>query len=187
MSNYKKENSQKQNSNDNINDEHEKILYHQRQEIENSSSHLSDTTKKVMNTMNEYQKTNNEILKKSIDTSSKYQQQTINRVQTMLSEYMELQNNIFNNYQSIFSKFIDDTSKSYWNNVIIGGRYTGAYKMNDNNESDNTKNVTRTINDCILGYTETFNKSLELVQKYYNKGIQNYFNIINTSEKSYNH
>ena len=187
MSNYKKENSQKQNSNDNINDEHEKSLYHQRQEIENSSSHLSDTTKKVMNTMNEYQKTNNEILKKSIDTSSKYQQQTINRVQTMLSEYMELQNNIFNNYQSIFSKFIDDTSKSYWNNFIIGGRYTGAYKMNDNNESDNTKNVTRTINDCILGYTETFNKSLELVQKYYNKGIQNYFNIINTSEKSYNH
>lgn len=56
MSNYKNENSQKHNSNDNINDEHEKILYHQRQEIENSSFHLSDTTKKVMNTMNEYQK-----------------------------------------------------------------------------------------------------------------------------------
>ena len=130
-------------------------------------------------------KQNNEILKKSIDTSNKYQQQTINRVQTMLSNYMELQNNIFNNYQAIFSKLIDDTSKSYWNNFIIGERYTRAYKMNE--ESDTTKDVTSTINDYMLKYTDTFNKSLELFQTYYNEGIQNYFNIINTSGKSYNH
>ena len=39
----------------------------------------------------------------------------------------------------------------------------------------------------MLKYTDTFNKSLELFQKYYNEGIQNYFNIINTSGKSYNH
>jgi hypothetical protein len=32
MSNYKNENSKKQNSNDNIKDEDKKILYHQRQE-----------------------------------------------------------------------------------------------------------------------------------------------------------
>jgi hypothetical protein len=128
---------------------------------------------------------NNEILKKSIDGSNKYQQQTINRVQTMLSNYMELQNNIFNNYQAIFSKLIDDTSKSYWNNFIIGERYTRAYKMNE--ESDTTKDVTSTINDYMLKYTDTFNKSLELFQKYYYEGIQNYFNIINTSGKSYNH
>ena len=128
---------------------------------------------------------NNEILKKSIDGSNKYQQQTINRVQTMLSNYMELQNNIFNNYQAIFSKLIDDTSKSYWNNFIIGERYTRAYKMNE--ESDTTKDVTSTINDYMLKYTDTFNKSLDLFQKYYYEGIQNYFNIINTSGKSYNH
>ena len=128
---------------------------------------------------------NNEILKKSIDGSNKYQQQTINRVQTMLSNYMELQNNIFNNYQAIFSKLIDDTSKSYWNNFIIGERYTRAYKMNE--ESDTTKDVTSTINDYMLKYTDTFNKSLELFQNYYNECIQNYFNIINTSGKSYNH
>ena len=77
-------------------------------------------------------KQNNEILIKSSDGSNKYQQQTINRVQTMLSNYMELQNNIFNNYQAIFSKLIDDTSKSYWNNFIIGERYTDAYKMHYN-------------------------------------------------------
>ena len=128
---------------------------------------------------------NNEILKKNIDGSNKYQQQTINRVQTMLSNYMELQNNIFNNYQAIFSKLIDDTSKSYWNNFIIGERYTRAYKMTE--ESDTTKDVTSIINDYMLKYTDTFNKSLELFQKYYYEGIQNYFNIINTSGKSYNH
>jgi hypothetical protein len=37
----------------------------------------------------------------------------------MLSNYMELQNNIFNNYQAIFSKLIDDTSKSYWNIFLL--------------------------------------------------------------------
>jgi hypothetical protein len=132
-------------------------------------------------------KQNNEILIKSSDGSNKYQQQTINRVQTMLSIYMELQNNIFNNYQAIFSKLIDDTSKSYGNSFIIGERYTGAYKMNGNKESDTTKDVTSTINDYMLKCTDTFNKSQELFQKYYNEGIQNYFNIINTSGKSYNH
>jgi hypothetical protein len=130
---------------------------------------------------------NNEILKKSIDGSNKYQQQTINRVQTMLSNYMELQNNIFNNYQAIFSKLIYNNSKSYWNNFIIGERYIVAYKMNGNKESDTTKDVTSTINDYMLIRTDTFNNSLELFQKYYNEGIQNYFNIINTSGKSYNH
>jgi len=87
---------------------------------------------------------------KKVDGSNKYHQQTINSVQTMLSNYMELQKNIFNNYQAIFSKLIDDTSKSYWNNFIIGERYTGVYKMNDNKESDTTKDVTSTINDYML-------------------------------------
>ena len=32
----------------------------------------------------------------------------------MLSNYMKLQNNIFYYYQSIFSKFIDDNYKSYF-------------------------------------------------------------------------
>ncbi|HEY6588838.1 MAG TPA: hypothetical protein VIY98_11150 [Nitrososphaeraceae archaeon] len=78
----------------------------------------------------------------------------------MLSNYMEVQNNILNTCQSIFSKFIDDNYKSL-NNFIIGERYVGAYKMNDHNESNNSKDVTRTINYCILKYTDTFNKSLE--------------------------
>lgn len=99
---------------------------------------------------------------------------------------MEVQNNILNTCQSIFSKFIDDNYKSL-NNFIIGERYVGAYKMNDHNESNNSKDVTRTINYCMLKYTDTFNKSLEQIKKYYKKDIQNYFNIIKISEKSYNH
>ena len=87
----------------------------------------------------------------------------------MLSNYMELQNNIFNHYQAIFSKLIDDTSKSYWNNFIIGERQTGAYKMNDNKESDTTKDVTRTIDDYMLKYTDTLtnpqNSSKNIIMK----------------------
>ena len=55
MSNYKNENSKRENNNEDNNDEHEKMLYRERQEIENAYSHLSDTTIKVTNTMNEYQ------------------------------------------------------------------------------------------------------------------------------------
>lgn len=59
MSNDKNENSKKQNSNSNIKGKVEKILDHQRQEIENASSHLSDEIlKKVLihhtNTNNNY-------------------------------------------------------------------------------------------------------------------------------------
>ena len=51
MSNYKNVNSKRQNINENINDEYEKMLYHERLEIENAFSHLSDSTIKFTNKM----------------------------------------------------------------------------------------------------------------------------------------
>jgi hypothetical protein len=65
-------------------------------------------------------------------------------------------------------------------------RYTGTYNRFNHNGTDNTIDCTRTIYDVMLGYTNTFNKLLELVQKYYNEVIKNYFNFISNSEKSYN-
>ena len=61
-------------------------------------------------------RSNKEILDKSIDTSNKYQQETIKAIQTIANNYVELQNNILDIYQLAFSKFINDTTKSYWNN-----------------------------------------------------------------------
>jgi hypothetical protein len=44
------------------------------------------------------------------------------------------------------------------------------------NITDNPINANRRINDLVLGSTETFNKSIEFAQKYYNEAAQNYTN-----------
>jgi hypothetical protein len=45
--------------------------------------------------------------------------------------------------------------------------------------------ATRRINDVTLVSAETFNKSIEIAQKYYNETAQNYLNFVNKIEKSY--
>jgi hypothetical protein len=80
----------------------------------NTTSNLSNTTNRINDNFNVYQKTNNEILEKGIDTTNKYQQETINTIQSISNNSIELQKNILNTYQSAFSRFLNDTSKSYW-------------------------------------------------------------------------
>jgi hypothetical protein len=81
---------------------------------------------------------------------------------------------------------MDDTSKSYWNNFLYPQRYTDVYKKTTQNVTDNTVNATRRINyDIVLASTEIFNKSIEIIQKYYSESVQNYFNFVNKIEKSY--
>ena len=157
----------------------------QRQQIANTTSNISDTTNKVTNSVNEYQQTNRAILDKSIDVSNKYQQESINTIQSITNNTIELQKNFANTFQSVFSKFIDDTSKSYWNNSLYPQRYTDVYSKSNQNVADNTVNVTRRINDVALASAETFNKSIEIAQKYYNETAQNYQNFVNKIEKSY--
>ena len=93
--------------------------------------------------------------------------------------------NILNTYQSAFSRFLNDTSKSYWNNYMYPERYADVYNKTSQNITDNTINANRRINDLVLGSTETFNKSIEIAQKYYNESVQNYFNFVNKIAKSY--
>ena len=138
-----------------------------------------------MNNFNEYQKTNNEIIEKGIDTTNKYRQGTINTIQSISNNAIELQKNILNTYQSAFSRFLNDTSKSYWNNYMYPERYADVYNKTNQNITDTTINANRKINDLVFGSTETFNKSIEIAQKYYNESVQNYFNFVNKIEKSY--
>ena len=178
------ENEIKKQSN-NTKEETSKFLDQQRQQIANTTSNISDTTNKITNSVNEYQQTNKAILDKSIDTSNKYQQETINTIQSITNNTIELQKNFTNTFQSVFSKFIDDTSKSYWNNYLYPQRYTDVYNKTNQNVTDNTVNATRRINDVALASAETFNKSIEIAQKYYNEAAQNYLNFVNKIEKSY--
>jgi hypothetical protein len=106
-------------------------------------------------------------------------------MQSIANNYVELQNNILNTYQSVLSRFIDDVSKSYWNNFRIPERYADVYNKTNQNITDHTINCTQKINDFVLGSTETFNKSIEIAQKYYSESTQNYFNFVNKIGKSY--
>ena len=162
-----------------------KFLDQRRQHIANTTSNISDTTNKVTNSVNEYQQTNRAILDKSIETSNKYQQETIDTIQSITNNTIEFQKNFANIFQSVFSKFIDDTSKSYWNNYLNPQRYTDVYNKTNQYVTNTTVNGTRRINDIALASAEAFNKSIEIAQKCYNEASQNYYNFVHKIEKSY--
>jgi hypothetical protein len=178
------ENEIKKQSN-NTKEEKGKFLDQQRQQIANTIFNISDTTNKITNSVNEYQQTNKAILDKSIDTSNKYQQESIDTIQSITNNTIELQKNFANTFQSVISKFIDDTSKSYWNNYLYPQRYTYVYNNINKYVTNATVNATRRINDIALASAEAFNKSIEIGQKYYNEAAQNYLNFVNRIEKSY--
>jgi hypothetical protein len=201
MSNLKNENS---NSNENKNqyknlkkqeqgqETNNQITSQQNQCLDNietssSSSDLSNTTKKVTSSINEYQQTNKEIIEKSIDTTNKYQQQqqqqqqqkeTINTTQALSNNYIDLQQNLFTTFQSSFSKFIDDMFKSYCNNFIFPTTYSSLFAKSNQHILDHAIKNTRTIHLFTIEYTEVFKKSLEIAQKYYSDGIKNYFDYL---------
>ena len=95
-----------------------------------------------------------------------------------------MQKNLLETYQSVISRFLDVTSKSYRNNSTSPQRYADIYNKTNQTITDNTINATRRLNDVVLGSTETFNKSIEIAQKYYNDSVQNYFNFLKKIEKS---
>ena len=158
----------------------------QKQQIENITSTISETTDQVTDNINEYQEKNKEILEESIDTVNKYQQEINNTVQSISNKYIELQKNLLNTFHSVSSKFLDDVlNKSYWNNFIYPQQYTDAYNKTNKNITDNTVNATRRINEFVLVSIETFNKSIEIAQKYYDDSVLNYFTFLNKIGKSF--
>jgi ABC-type transporter Mla subunit MlaD len=81
MTNLENENKKQSNS---LKEETGKFLDQQRQQLENTTSNISDTTNKVTNSVNEYQQTNRAILDKSIDASNKYHQESVNTIQSII-------------------------------------------------------------------------------------------------------
>jgi hypothetical protein len=80
------------------------------------------------------------LIKKIIGISNKYQQETINTIQAISNNYVELQNNMLNTYQSAFSRYLDDVSKSNWSNFRFPESYTEIYNRTYQNITDNTIN-----------------------------------------------
>ena len=144
---------------------------------------ISDTTtnhKTESNNINdEYQKPNKAIIDNNIETVNKYQeQQTVNSNQSSWDNSINLQHNIFTTLQSAYSKFINEVLfKSYWNNYLFPTAYLKLYSNTNEIIINNTINTTRVLNDLLELHIETFNKSIEIAQKYYKDGIRNYFNL----------
>jgi hypothetical protein len=185
MVNLKEENKVQSN---NIKEDTKEFLDNQRQQLANTTSTISETTNKINNNINEYQRTNRAILEKSIELADKYQQQIINTIKAISNNYVEAQKNFLYNYQPVFSKLLDDAytkTKSNWNNFRLPERYADVYNKTNQNITDHIINCTRRINDFALTSTETFNKSIEIAQKYYNESVQNYFNFVNKIGRSY--
>ena len=84
------------------------MIDNQGQQLENTTSTISETTNNINQNIKEYQRTNNKILEKSFELADKYQQQIINTIKAISNNYAEAQKNFLYNYQPAFSRFLDD-------------------------------------------------------------------------------
>ena len=64
------------------------------------------------------------------------------------------------------------------NNKEIFNKYIETYNIINKNIIDNITNRTNFINKDVIENTESFYKSIEITQRYFNDTIQNYFNFI---------
>jgi hypothetical protein len=64
-------------------------------------------------------------------------------------------------------------------------QYTDIYNKTNQNITDQTINCAKRVNEFVLTYIESFNKSIEITQKFYNDSVQNYLNFVNKIGKSY--
>jgi hypothetical protein len=165
--------------------EMDKFVEQQKNQVENLKSNISETIDNVDNTANEYKQNNQDLMQSNVNSTNKYQQQLIETFQSISENYLGLQKNIFNTYESAFSKIADNISKDYWNNFIMPEQYTYVYNENNKRMSDTSINTSKTIKDITLGYTEFFNRTMEIGQKYLNDTIQNYFDFVKKIETSY--
>ena len=171
--------------NNTLKEETEKNIDTQEEQLKNTTDNISGTQKRVNENTINYQTTNKELFKKSIDATNKYQQDALKIVQLITYNFVELQKNLLDTYQSVISRFLEDSSKPYRSSES-SQRYTDIYNKTNRTITDNTTNTTNRINDIVIGSTETFNKSIEIAQKYYNDSIQNFFNFLKQIERSSN-
>jgi exonuclease VII large subunit len=158
----------------------------QKQQIKDTASNVSDTTEKINENVNKSQDDNRQIFEKNAETLRKNQEQINKTTQEISNNTVELQKNVFNTYQSSYAQFWDNIYKSYWENFNIPQRYSETYNTLNKNIRDYTVNATNSINEIVVGGVESFNKSLELTQRYYNDIVQNNFNYARKIERSLN-
>ena len=166
--------------------ETQKQLDQQKQQINDFKESISDAKNKFNENISENQQRTKEFIEKNVDATNKYQQDTINTVQTITNNFVELQKNLLDTYQSLIFKFLGDTSKSFGHSATSPKRYADIYNKTNQTITDTTIDTSNKINEVVLGSTETFNKSIEIAQKYYTDSIQNFFNFLKKIERTSN-
>jgi len=164
----------------------ERYLEQQRQQYKDTTSDLTQATEKINENVNKFQDNNRRIIEKSADTFGKFQEQINKTTQEISYNIIDLQKNVFNIYQSSYSQFLNNISKSYWQNFMIPERYSETYNTLNKNIQDSTVKTTNFLNEIFVGSIENLKKSLELTQRYYSDIVQNNFNYIQKLERSYN-
>jgi ABC-type transporter Mla subunit MlaD len=164
----------------------ERYLEQQKQQYKDTASNLSQTTEKINESVNKFQDDNRRVIEKNADTFGKFQEQINKTTQEISYNIIELQKNIFNTCQSSYSQFLDNISKSYWQNFMIPERYSETYNTLNKNIQDSTVNTTNFLNEIFVGSIENLKKSFDLTQSYYNDIVKNNFNYIQKLERSYN-
>ena len=78
-----------------IKEENKDFLESQNRELENITSNISETTTKINENIDQYQRTNQAIIENSIATSNEYRQETSESIKSISNNFNELKNDIF--------------------------------------------------------------------------------------------
>ena len=185
MSSTKKDNI-KENTNQ-FKENTDRYLEQQNQQIKNTASNVSNTTENINESVNKFQADNKRVLENNVDTFRKSQEQINKTTQEITQNSIELQKNILNTYQSSYAQFWDNiNNNSYWKNFNIPQRYSETSDTLNKNIQNCTVNGTNFVNEITVSGIENFNKSIELIQRYYNDIVQNNLNYAQKIERSYN-
>ncbi|HJT86178.1 MAG TPA: hypothetical protein VJ697_16985 [Nitrososphaeraceae archaeon] len=120
------------------------------------------------------------------DNNSLIQQQQVDTTDAkeITYYYITFHKNMINTYNSIFSKMLQGISNSYYNSFLTCNERFADYSTEIENVynsiNGNRDKSFKLIDDIITKNLDTFIKSIELTQKFYNDIIQSYLYSIKT-------
>lgn len=187
MSNLKN-NKKENNIERDLNTERNLDLQGRQQQIENTTNNISSNINNSQSSifLDKSQEKTRNMYKNNIERINQFQKQIIDNNKEFSTKYIELQKNIIKTFRSNYGETFENIYNSYWNNFQIPERYTETYNTINKNVTDDITNRTKFINEIVIGNIETFNKSIESVQRYFNDTIQAFFDYIRNLERSCN-
>lgn len=141
---------------------------------------------KYLNVENDEITSNNIRLAVDDNGFKKDQEQLTKNIKEIAKYYLELHKDMINTYHSIYSQILQDLTNSAGNDdLTIPKRHTDYPLDIKNRYISSIKNPIislKLIDNIITKNLDTFIKSIELTQKFYNDIIQSYLNSIKKAD-----